>query len=77
MARTQRQRDDDARREKLERIDEQLREGSLTIRTMTEAERERWAQQRAKREAERSPADTRRAEAAERRRRRRAARSAG
>jgi hypothetical protein len=38
---TQRERDDDKRRQKLEDIQEQVRKGSLVVRQMTPEERER------------------------------------
>jgi hypothetical protein len=41
--RSQRQRDAEKRREKLRRIEEQIRDGSLTVRKMTREERARWA----------------------------------
>jgi hypothetical protein len=42
MARTQRERDDEKRKAKLEEIREQVEEGSLSIRQMTDEERERY-----------------------------------
>ena len=42
MARTQRERDDEKRREKLAEISAQVEEGSLSIRQMTDEERERY-----------------------------------
>jgi hypothetical protein len=41
--RSQRQRDAARRREKLARIEEQIRDGSLKVRKMTPEERARWA----------------------------------
>ncbi len=41
MAKTQRERDEDKRREKLRQVQEQLDDGSLTIRQMTPEERKR------------------------------------
>jgi hypothetical protein len=41
--RTQRERDEDARREKLEHVEQQVDSGSLEIRTMTDEERAKWA----------------------------------
>jgi hypothetical protein len=72
MAKTQRERDQAAREAKLERIQDQVETGDLTIRKMTDAERQRWARHREETEVAASPADKRRAAAAERRRRRRA-----
>jgi hypothetical protein len=40
--RSQRERDEDARREKLEHVDAQVSSGSLRIREMTDEERARW-----------------------------------
>jgi hypothetical protein len=75
MAKTQRERDQEARDLKLERIKDQVQTGDLTIRKMTEAERAKWAKHRAETETAATPADKRRAAAAERRRRRRATRT--
>jgi hypothetical protein len=46
---TQREREAEQRRQKLERIKEQVDQGSLVIRKMSDAERERWARHRADR----------------------------
>jgi hypothetical protein len=46
---TQREREAEQRRQKLERIREQVDQGSLVIRKMSDAERERWAHHRADR----------------------------
>jgi hypothetical protein len=75
MAKTQRERDQAAREAKLERIQDQVSTGDLTIRKMTDEEREKWAKRRAESELSASPADRRRAAAAQRRRQRRAART--
>jgi hypothetical protein len=75
MAKTQRERDQEQREAKLERINEQVSTGDLVIRKMTDAERDKWAKHREETELTASPADRRRAAAAERRRRRRAGRS--
>ena len=75
MAKTQRERDQAAREAKLERIQDQVTNGDLTIRKMTDAERAKWAKHREQSELTASPADRRRAAAAQRRRQRRAARS--
>ena len=75
MAKTQRERDQAAREAKLERIADQVETGDLTIRTMTDAERDKWAKHREETEMTASPADRRRAAAAQRRRQRRAART--
>jgi hypothetical protein len=75
MAKTQRERDQEQREAKLERINEQVTSGDLTIRKMTDAERDKWAKHREETDLTASPADRRRAAAAERRRRRRAGRT--
>jgi hypothetical protein len=75
MAKTQRERDQEQRAAKLERINEQVSSGDLVIRKMTDAERAKWAKHREENETLVSPADRRRAAAAERRRRRRAGRA--
>jgi hypothetical protein len=75
MAKTQRERDQAAREAKLDRIQEQVSSGDLTIRKMSDEEREKWAKHREETETTASPADRRRAAAAQRRRQRRAART--
>ena len=75
MAKTQRERDQAAREQKLDRIREQVDSGDLVVRKMSDAEREKWEKHRAESAATASPADQRRAAAAERRRRRRAGRA--
>ena len=52
MAKTSRKRGPEAREAKLEHIREQVSSGDLVIREMTKAERARWAELRAAREAE-------------------------
>jgi hypothetical protein len=75
MAKTQRERDQAAREAKLERIQDQVTSGDLTIRKMSDEERAKWAKHRAENEVAASPAERRRAAAAQRRRQRRAART--
>ena len=75
MAKTQRERDQAAREAKLERIQDQVTNGDLTIRKMSDEERAKWAKHREESEQTASPADRRRAAAAQRRRQRRAARA--
>lgn len=75
-AKTQRDRDREAREAKLERIQDQVDSGDLVIRKMTDAEAKKWAERRADRERSLSPAEARRAAAAVRRRERRATRPA-
>jgi hypothetical protein len=48
-AKTQREREAEQRKQKLDHIKEQVDEGSLVIRKMSDAERERWARHRAER----------------------------
>lgn len=75
MAKTQRERDAAARQAKLERIDEQVKEGSLVIRKMSANERKMWAGKKAD-DAPQTPAERKRAEAAHARRARRKGRAA-
>ena len=75
-AKTQRERDREAREAKLERIKDQVDSGDLVIRKMTAAEAKKWAARRADRERSLSPAEQRRAAAAARRRERKSARPA-
>ena len=75
MAMTQRERDAATRKAKLERIDEQVKEGSLTIRKMSSKERAAWEGKRAEVAAAQSPADRKKADAANARRQRRRDRS--
>jgi hypothetical protein len=49
---TQREREEAQRQEKLDRIQEQVEEGSLVIRQMTDAERARFTKQRKSTDAE-------------------------
>ena len=77
MAKTQRERDDEARQAKLDRINEQVDNGSLTIRKMSDDERKRWAARREASAADLTPAEQRKAASAKRRRDRRAARGTG
>jgi hypothetical protein len=51
---TQREREAEQRRAKLERIQEQVDAGSLVIRKMTDAERERFTKHSKRNEAERT-----------------------
>jgi hypothetical protein len=52
-AKTQREREADQRQAKLERIQEQVDAGSLVIRKMTDAERERFSKHTKRNEADR------------------------
>jgi hypothetical protein len=49
---TQREREAEQRQQKLDRIQEQVDDGSLTIRTMTDAEREKFESKRRDRPAD-------------------------
>jgi hypothetical protein len=78
MAKTQRERDDEARKAKLDRIEEQVEQGSLTIRKMSDEERAAWAKRREASAGDPlSPSEKRKAAAAERRRARRASSRSG
>jgi hypothetical protein len=57
---TQREREAEQRVLKLERMQEQVDEGSLVIRTMTDAEREQFAKHSKRNEAARAPRGQRR-----------------
>ena len=70
MAKTQRERDAAARKAKLERIDEQVKDGSLVIRKMSATERKKYASKRGD-DAPQTPAERKKAEAAHARRQRR------
>ena len=59
-AKTQREREAEQRQAKLERIQEQVDAGSLVIRKMTDAERERFAKPSKRNEAERAQRNQRR-----------------
>ena len=71
MAKTTREREQEARQTKLDHIQEQIDSGELLIRTMTPTEHADWVEQRRKLDASSSPAERgRRAAALENRRRR-------
>jgi len=59
-AKTQREREAEQRRAKLEHIQEQVDAGSLVIRKMTDAERERFSRHAKRNEAERGQRTQRR-----------------
>jgi hypothetical protein len=63
---TQREREAEQRKAKLERIQEQVDEGSLVIRKMTKGERERFERVREDRAESADPRDRKRAAAAAR-----------
>jgi hypothetical protein len=74
VAKTGRERDQEAREAKLEHVREQVSSGSLLIRTMTDAERAKWAERRSVLDANSTPAERARRVAAIENRRRRAER---
>ena len=74
VAKTNRERDHDARQAKLEQVREQVASGQLVIREMTRAERSKWAKRHAVVEARSTPADRASRAAAIENRRKRAAR---
>ena len=59
-AKTQREREAEQRQAKLERIQEQVDAGSLVVRKMTDAERERFTKHSKRNEAERTQRTQRR-----------------
>jgi hypothetical protein len=63
---TQREREAEQRKAKLDRIQEQVEDGSLVIRQMTDAERERFTKKKRHTEASGSPKRNRRSRAASR-----------
>jgi hypothetical protein len=63
---TQREREAEQRKQKLDRIQEQVEEGSLVIRKMTKAEREQFEARREERAESADPRDRKRAASAER-----------
>ena len=68
MAKTTRERDDDARRERLEHMREQIASGALTVRQMTPEERRRWNEHSAESERQATPEERSRRGAARKRR---------
>jgi hypothetical protein len=68
MAKTARERDDDARRERLEHMREQIESGDLTVRQMTPEERARWDEHSAASEQQATPEERSRRDAARRKR---------
>jgi hypothetical protein len=71
MAKTNRERERDAREAKLEHVRELVSLGVLVIRPMTKAERAKWAKRRAKIDKDSTPQERVRREAALRNLRRR------
>jgi predicted nucleic acid-binding Zn-ribbon protein len=74
VAKTSRERDQEARQVKLEHVREQVASGQLVIRDMSKAEQARWAKQHAASEARATPVERARRETAIANRRKRAAR---
>jgi hypothetical protein len=71
VAKTTRERQQEARQAKLDYVQEQVDSGELVIRTMTGAEKAKWAKQRRRSDARATPAERAgRAAALENRRRR-------
>ena len=71
VAKTTRERQQEARQAKLDYVQEQVDSGELVIRTMTGAEKAKWAKQRRRSDAKATPAERAgRASALENRRRR-------
>lgn len=71
MAKTTREREQEARQAKLDRVQEQIDSGELVVRKMTKAERAKWEKQKKLQDASSTPSErARRAAALENRRRR-------
>jgi hypothetical protein len=74
VAKTSREREQEAREAKLEHVREQVSTGELVIRTMTASERKTWAKRAREIDASSTPAERARRQAALENRRRRAQR---
>jgi hypothetical protein len=74
VAKTQREREQEARQAKLENVREQIASGQLVIRAMSPVERSKWAKRQAQVEAHSTPAVRASRAAANENRRKRAAR---
>lgn len=74
MAKSTWEREQEARQAKLDHVQEQVESGELTIRTMTAAEKAKWAEQKSKLDASSTPEERKRRAAALENRRRRAER---
>jgi hypothetical protein len=68
MGKTARERDEEARRERLEHMREQIESGDLTVRQMTPEERTRWDEHSAASERQSTPEERSRRDAARRKR---------
>jgi hypothetical protein len=75
VAKTSRERDQEARQAKLEHVREQVASGQLVIREMTDAERAKWDKRQARSEARSTPEERARRAVAVENRRKRAARN--
>jgi hypothetical protein len=69
MPKTSRERDEDARQQRLQHMREQVDSGDLTIRQMTPSERERWAEHSAEADRRATPEQRARRETARARKR--------
>jgi hypothetical protein len=74
VAKTSREREQEAREAKLEHLRDQVSSGEIVIRTMTDAERAKWAERRTMIDETSTPAERARRVAALENRRRRAER---
>jgi hypothetical protein len=74
VAKTSREREQEARQAKLDHVQEQISSGELVIRTMTKAERARWAKRRSVLDDSSTPGERARRKAALDSRRRRSER---
>jgi hypothetical protein len=71
VAKTMRDREQEARQAKLDHVEEQIASGELVVRRMTKAERAKWEKERLRRDSKATPAErASRAAALENRRRR-------
>jgi hypothetical protein len=76
VAKTTRDREQEARQAKLQHVQEQISSGELVVKTMTKAEKAAWEKERRKRESRATPAERASRAAALENRRRRAERHA-
>jgi hypothetical protein len=74
VAKTTRERDQEARQAKLDHVQEQVESGELVIRKMSAAEKAKWAKEKRKLEARSTPAESARRKAVLENRRRRSQR---
>ena len=76
MAKTARERDEDARERRLEHMREQVSSGELIVRPMTDSERKQWDKQSAASDRQATPDERTRRDAARKKKRDRDKRSA-